>query len=312
MKQQNDTLWKVILEHFFYDFLLLIDPDLAATININKEITFMDKELNQQRPADGEKFELKIVDKLVKLYTTEGNDEWILVHLEVQHQYQKNFSKRMYGYYNRLYDRYHKPITAYAIFTEPNLIKRDNVYQTTCGRTALKYTFNTYKVALQDDDFLRNHANPFALVVLIAKQTDLKKKYKNKKVYDQMLLDDKLSIAKLIFDRHLPDVKEKELINFLFHYVNFEFSETQAKFEQGINLLTNKNISKMTIQQIVLGQRELIGKRKGIKIGERKAKEEVVARMLEMKMLSEEQIIEMTEVTPKLVSRIRKKLEKVH
>ncbi|MCX2478308.1 hypothetical protein OQY15_04355 [Pedobacter sp. MC2016-15] len=68
----------------------------------------------------------------------------------------------------------------------------------------------------------------------------------------------------------------------------------------------------MTIQQIVLGQRELIGKRKGIKIGERKAKEEVVARMLEMKMLSEEQIIEMTEVTPKLVGRIRKKLEKVH
>jgi hypothetical protein len=178
MKKQNDTLWKGILEPFFFDFLLLIDPDLAASIDTAREIVFMDKELNQRTPSEEEIYEQKIVDKLVKLYTIEGKEKWILLHLEIQEKYSRKFSERMYAYFNRLYDKYKKPITAYAIFTEPNDIKRDNTFKMNCCGTTLHYTFNTYKIAVQDNNVLMHHPNPFALVILIAKAAALKKTYK--------------------------------------------------------------------------------------------------------------------------------------
>jgi hypothetical protein len=55
----------------------------------------MDKELPRQSPNDEGYFESRIVDKLVKFYTTSGTAEWILLHLEVQHRYNKDFAERM-------------------------------------------------------------------------------------------------------------------------------------------------------------------------------------------------------------------------
>jgi hypothetical protein len=303
--KQNDTLWKGILEPFFYDFLSLVDPKLAATIDTNMEITFMDKELIPHRPFAGNKFEQKIVDKLVKLYTVAGNKEYIILHLEVQDQYRKNFNERMYRYFNRLYDRYKTPITALAIFTEPNNIERDNVFKINCCGTSLRYTFNTYKIALQDDNVLMQHNNPFALVVLIAKQTALKKKYKDKQLRDKMLLAEKIKVAQLILDKQLPEAKKESLMNFLFYYVNFEFKNNQFIFEQRINQLTSNNTTNMTIQEILIGQAELRGQR----LGKKKEKEDMIAKMISNNA-TDEQITNFTEVPPALVSRIRKRIEK--
>ncbi|CAM3999100.1 hypothetical protein SAMN06265348_10174 [Pedobacter westerhofensis] len=303
--KQNDTLWKGILEPFFYDFLSLVDPKLAATIDNIREITFMDKELVQQRPAAGNKYEQKIVDKLVKLYTITGNEEYIILHLEVQDQYRKNFNERMYGYFNRLYDKYKTPITALAIFTEPNNIERDNVFKINCNGTSLQYTFNTYKIALQDNNALMQHSNPFALVVLIAKQTALKKKYKDKQLRDEVLLAEKLKIARLIMDKQLPEAQKESLMNFLFYYVNFEFKNNQFIFEQRINQLTSNITTNMTIQEILIGQAKLQGKR----LGKKEEREGMIAKMISNNA-TDEQILNLTEVTPALVSRVRKRIEK--
>jgi len=308
MKKQNDTLWKGILEPFFYDFLRLVDPVLAATINQDRPIVFMDNELYLQAPSAEEIFERRIVDKLVKLYTTEGSEKWILLHLEVQDKYTKDFSERMYGYFYRLYDKHKRPITAYAIFTEPNKIKRDNVFKMNCGGTKLEYTFNTYKIALQDENVLINHANPFALVILIAKQTELKKRYNDRQEFDRVLLADKLKIAALILERNLEDTKKRILMNFLFYYINFEFQETKLNFEHKINLLTNKNTPNMTIEDILIGQAELRGKRLGIK----EAQEAEIARLIRKQGLTDDQIVDFAEVSHSLVKRIRKKTEKIN
>ncbi|CAM3920288.1 hypothetical protein SAMN06265348_111168 [Pedobacter westerhofensis] len=161
MRKQNDTLWKGILEPFFREFLFLIDPALAASVDPAREIIFLDKELNQEIPSVEGIYEQKIVDKLIKLYMLDGTEEWILLHLEVQEKYRKDFSKRMFDYFNKLYDKYKKPITAYAIFTEASDIKRNNVFKMDCRGTSLQYIFNTYKIALQDEDMLRK--NPIHL-----------------------------------------------------------------------------------------------------------------------------------------------------
>jgi hypothetical protein len=308
MKKQNDTLWKGILEPFFYDFLLFVDPILAATVDQGREIVFMDKELSQESPSENEIYEQKIVDKLVRLHTLDTNKEWILLHLEIQEKYNKDFGKRMYNYFNRLYIKYNVPITAYAIFTKPNGIKRDNVFKVDCFGTTLRYTFNTYKIALQEETLLMEHHNPFALVVLIAKLGALKKIYKDRHEYDRMLLEQKIKIANLILEKQLPPEKERMLMNFLFYYVNFEFQKTKIKFDHEINLLTNKNIQDMTIEEILIGQARLQGKRQG----EKKAKEDEVSRLIRKKGLTNEEIVDFAETSISLVKRVRKKIENIN
>lgn len=311
MKKQYDLLWKKILEPFFFDFLKFVDPKFTLGIDMGKKPTFLDKELVRPIPCSEGEIEHRIVDKLVKVYTRSGKAEWVLFHLEIQHSYNKNFPERMYHYFHGLYQKFKKPIAAYAIFTEPGNVKRDNLFKLSYGDTKIEYHFNTCKIALQDDYILKNDTNPFALIILIAKQTNFKHLYKDKQLYDQKLLANKLEIAKLIFERNLDYEKESNLIFFLFYYVNFEFNETNATFEREIKLLTNKPLKYMTMQELILEERKFEGLQEGLKLGRKQTKEAMVLKMIEMQFASDEEIVKIAEVTPGFVSRQRKKLTKL-
>ncbi len=118
--QRNDYLWKGILEdiYIFDDFLRFMHPDADEIFNFSRGIEFLDKELEQLFPPEEDEFSVKIVDKLAKVYTREGAEEWILVHCEVQGEYKSDFPQRMYTYFYRIFDKYGKRISAYAILTE--------------------------------------------------------------------------------------------------------------------------------------------------------------------------------------------------
>lgn len=118
--KRDDSLWKGILEDLFDDFLRFYFPDYVETFNFNRKFVFLDKELEQLFPQSQDDFNPKYVDKLVKVYTKEGRDEWILIHIEVQGSRDKTFAKRMYAYHYRIYDKYDKPISALAILTDSN------------------------------------------------------------------------------------------------------------------------------------------------------------------------------------------------
>lgn len=81
--KRDDTLWKVILENVFDDFLRFFFADADIQFDINKGFQFLDKELNQVFPAE-EVEEPKSVDKLVKAFTHNGKEQWVLLHIEVQ------------------------------------------------------------------------------------------------------------------------------------------------------------------------------------------------------------------------------------
>ncbi len=49
---------------------------------------------------------LRLVDKLVKIYRSSGEEAWVLIHVEVQSQPESGFAERMYVYNYRIYDRY--------------------------------------------------------------------------------------------------------------------------------------------------------------------------------------------------------------
>ena len=158
--KRNDLLWKAALEDLFEDFLLFFYPNAHLLFNLDKDFDYLDKELEQLFPPVDDKYEPRYVDKLVKVFTIKGEEEWILIHIEVQGYADKKFSKRMFQYYYRILDKYDKPITAIAIFVDPNYNFHPTGYKRSFLGTEVNYTFNTCKIADLDDAVLEASDNP--------------------------------------------------------------------------------------------------------------------------------------------------------
>ncbi|HXL57000.1 MAG TPA: hypothetical protein VN958_12120, partial [Chitinophagaceae bacterium] len=139
--KRDDTLWKGILENVFDDFLRFFFKDAEKLFNINKGFQFLDKELEQLFPSEDMQHP-KFVDKLVKVFTKEGKDEWILVHIEVQGYKDDDFPLRMFTYFYRILDKYRKQVTAIAILTDINKNFRPAGYQYNFLGTSNTFNFN--------------------------------------------------------------------------------------------------------------------------------------------------------------------------
>lgn len=264
MKQKDDYLWKGILENVFEDFLRLMHPDIDKLLDFGKGITFLDKELEQLYPPDDDDFAPRVVDKLAKVYTRTGEEQWILIHVEVQGIYKKDFPRRMFTYYSRLFDKYRQPIVAYGILTEPGMKIRSNCFNAGILGTNICYEFNLYKIALQKEEELLASDNPFAVVVLIAREAIL-----NRQLTDKELMQKKIALLKRLIATRISKRKIQGIIAFLTHYVRFHNRENNAIFEEQKRLLT-KNGNTMGIEELILHRERTLGKREGLKEGEAK------------------------------------------
>ncbi|MFN6519301.1 MAG: hypothetical protein RMY29_033070 [Nostoc sp. CreGUA01] len=81
---EYDSPWKDILQTYFPEFMQFFFPSAYKEIDWTKEIEFLDKEL-MEAVKDAE-IGRRFADKLVKLYLKNGQQEWVLIHVEVQSQ----------------------------------------------------------------------------------------------------------------------------------------------------------------------------------------------------------------------------------
>jgi predicted transposase/invertase (TIGR01784 family) len=267
--KKDDILWKGIIEDVFDDFLRFMIPDAATLFDLKRGFEFLDKELEQVFPPENDEYSPKVIDKLVKVFTKSGKEEWILIHIEVQAQYQKDFASRMYTYFYRILDKYHKPVVAYAIFTEANTIERPNFFAIDYLGTSLRYAFNTYKIASQNEEALHASDNPFALVVLTAKAALAGKNLKSSAERDELLLTLKLDLTRLLLTKQVNKEKIRLLMNFLRYYIRFENQDINTKFEQQVEILTERSTT-MGIEELLLERAKREGEKKGEKKGEQK------------------------------------------
>ncbi|TAF95127.1 MAG: hypothetical protein EAZ32_10480 [Cytophagia bacterium] len=93
----------------FDDFLRFFITDAEELFDFSRPFEFLDKELEQLFPANPDDFSPKYVDKLVKVFTREGQEKWVLVHIEVQGSKDGNFEHRMFQYFYRIYDKFQRP-----------------------------------------------------------------------------------------------------------------------------------------------------------------------------------------------------------
>jgi len=165
----KDTQWKDLIEELFPDFVAFFLPDIYPDINFNIPYLFLEQEFPKIVP---EYFtEGKVInDKLVRVELKNGKEQLLLIHIEVQSQYDEDFANRMFTYYYRIVDRYHLPVEALAIFADKNKKFHPKVYQSKAYQTELIYKFRTYKVVLHTEaKLLKQKNNPFAFAVIAAK-----------------------------------------------------------------------------------------------------------------------------------------------
>ena len=258
--KRDDTLWKGILENLSEDFLRFFFKDADELFDMEKGFQFLDKELEQIFPQENSESP-KFVDKLIKVYTRTGREEWILCHVEVQGYNDKNFAKRMFTYFYRILDKYGKPVTAIAIFTDADKKFHPEIYEYEYLGTKNTFHYNTYKILDQNEQQLAEDDNPFAIAILTVLLA-----LKKKKLDDESLYNLKYTLAKNLLQKKIPKKKIDDLLIFLQLYVRFADSEYNVKFEKVIEELT-ENKATMGIREMVMERAEKEGLARGLEKG---------------------------------------------
>src|SRR5438132_6664726 len=57
-------------------------------------------------------------DKLFKVWLQEGDEVWLLIHIEVQGQAQATFPQRMFVYNIRTFDRYNRAVVSLTVLAD--------------------------------------------------------------------------------------------------------------------------------------------------------------------------------------------------
>ncbi|WP_031526198.1 hypothetical protein [Dyadobacter crusticola] len=254
----NDILWKSILEDTFEDFLIFFFPDCLSIFDFSKGFQYLDKELEQLFPVDDCISGVKFVDKLVKVFLLDGNEEWILVHIEVQGYADRTFAERMFTYYYRIWDNYRRRITAFAILTDENAAFLPDKFEQDFLGTRLTFRFNAFKVLDQSEEHLLKSANPFAQVILVVKSA-----MRGKTLEKEDLLSLKITLARRLFAMQIPKKKIGKLMKFLKLYIRFDDENLDQIFEREISTITTNPRSTMGIDELYLQIRKQEAREKG-------------------------------------------------
>ena len=103
VRTDYDGAWKDVLERYFVEFTDFFFPRAHAGIDWSRGYELLDKEL--QRVVRDAELGRRLADKLVKVWRRDGEEAWVLVHVEVQEDVEKTFARRMYVYNYRIFDR---------------------------------------------------------------------------------------------------------------------------------------------------------------------------------------------------------------
>lgn len=184
-----------VIESFFPRFLEFFFRDAYAVIDWERGYEFLDTELQQLEP-DAE-IGKRLVDKVAKVWLLDGEEAWVLVHVEVQGQYESQFAQRMYTYNYRLFDGHQKQVISLAVLADEEAAWRPSSYEYSLGGCRVSLEFPVAKLLDYEAQWenLEQSTNPFSVVVM----AHLKTKATHRK--PESRLQWKLSLVRRLFER---------------------------------------------------------------------------------------------------------------
>ncbi|MDJ0617387.1 MAG: DUF4351 domain-containing protein [Calothrix sp. MO_192.B10] len=278
-----DSPWKEVLEAYFPQAMQFFFPETAALIDWKRPYEFLDKEFQQiSRGAEQGK---RYADKLVKVWRTQGQELWLLVHIEIQATKEDDFTKRMFTYNFRIFDRFEQPATSLAILCDSNRQWRPNNYSYNYPHTRLLFEFESIKLLDYENRWteLEQSNNPFATVVMAHLKTQqTQKQPQERKTW-------KFSLIRRLYDLGLQEQDIRNLYRFidwvmiLPKALENQFWEEFKQFEQ-----------ERTMRYVTTGER--IGYERGIQEGRQEGEQTIILRLLQRRV---------GELSPQLQQRVQ-------
>ncbi len=255
----KDVLWKGIIEDLVEDFLHFFFPEHVHEIDFERGFTFLDKELEQLSPQS--ESQNRHADKLIRAYLKTGEEQWFLIHVEVQGYNDPDFAFRMYQYAYRIRDRYHRSIVALAIFTNTNPRYHYSEYQEEFWGTEIIYRYRAFIIMSHTSQSLRRSGNLFGLAMEVARREMM---LNNKR--DEERFDIKMKLVRHLIKLKVERNKIRKLLNFIKFYIPFEEHKYFHKFEEDIQELT-KSRQAMGIEEAILEEFKKQGLEQGLEKG---------------------------------------------
>jgi len=242
-----DESWKEALNEYFDDFLFFFFPEIYQQIDWTILPQSLDKELQQiTASSDTEKC---IADKLYQVWLLNEQEIWILIHIEIQSQYDTSFSQRMYIYNYRAFDLYQKPVLSLAILGDERTNWRPNSFRYGFAGSEVTIKFLIAKLLDYESRWaeLESSLNPFAMIVMAhlktkattgnPEQREVWKWSLIRGLYDRGLTREKIIKLFQIIDRMMT------LPSFLQESLDFKIQQFEE--ERTVPLLSNMELRGM-------------------------------------------------------------------
>jgi len=161
---EQDSPWKEALERYLLAFLALYFPNVHAAIDWMRGYEWLNTELRQVvRDAELGK---RLADVLVKVWRKDGQESWLLIHVEVQGSPEQDFAQRLFVYHYRIFDRYNRQVVTLAVLADDRPNWRPDRFAYDLGGCRLDFQFGVAKLLdfVGRETALEASDNPFALI----------------------------------------------------------------------------------------------------------------------------------------------------
>jgi hypothetical protein len=209
-RNNSDTAWKEILDAYLKQCIDYCFPALSKEINWERSWISLEQEF--QAITKSATIKKGLLDKLFKVYLQNGEELWILLHIEIQAEYDRDFPKRIFTYGYRIYDKYQRPVVSCAILTDDQLDWCPSFYRVGFAGSFLSSEFLVMKMIdfRPEREVLQVSDNPFACVIL-AQLVALEGKRKSSQERMQM----KFSLTRQLYEKNFTKEQVVNLYSFI-------------------------------------------------------------------------------------------------
>jgi predicted transposase YdaD len=267
MSDDYDSPWKEAILRYFPEFMAFYFPEAHAQIDWSAPHVFLEQELAQV--THDAQLGKRRLDKLVRVTQRAGPEQWVLIHVDVQGYYDRNFGERMFVYNYRIFDRYRRPVASLAVLADRGKRWRPNSFKYALFGCEVGIQYPVVKLTDFQGrlDELLSHDNVFALVTVAHLLTQ---QFRGKPVQRYAA---KWQLARLLYERSW----EKQRIVDLFAVIDWMLAVPPAMERE---LLANIRQLEKELEMPYMNPFEKLGR----ELGREEGRAEGIRQMLELQL----------------------------
>ncbi len=298
-----DSPWKEILNAYFEEFIAFFFPKIHQKIDWSRSYERLDKELRQITRES--KIGSRFADQLMKVWEKDGKEAWVLIHVEVQGEAEKDFGHRVYVYNYRIHDLYRRPVASLALLADESPGWYVNGYDHEKWGCKITFRFPSVKIlAFKENwEMLESSNNPFAVVVMAHLRT------RETRIKDQERLKFKIFLTKALYRSGWTKQQIIDLYRFIDWIMKLPddlekaYHHELTKYEEEIKM---QYVT--TAERIGIEKGRVEGKAEGRAEGKAEEKRETAKKLLKLDALPDEQIALVTELSVEEIRQLHQEL----